>query len=187
MIAGQIGHAGRCATIRIYPDSHIGREKAIVTWHRGRLTWNVALPKKPPARTRPPKVTKEVSAMGWVEDPHGQVLLVRQKRGRKLWTLPGGKIEALETVESGLHREITEETGMRVTYAAFVALYDRAPKRNLTFLYRVRLDPRDTPRPQASEIQSIRVWSTLPRNSSPSLRYFWRLLRGPSAGRKNPG
>jgi len=142
----------------------------------------VAAPRKSIARTRPAKITREVSAMGWIEDRHGAVLMVRQKRARKLWTLPGGKIEAKESVEAGLKREIAEETGMRVTFASFVAIFDRPERANITFLYRARLNEADRPKPQAAEIATIQYRTRLPAQASPSLRFFWRMLRGKSAG-----
>jgi ADP-ribose pyrophosphatase YjhB (NUDIX family) len=120
---------------------------------------------------------KEVSAMGWTEDAHGAVLMVKQLGGRKLWTLPGGKVGASESVEAGLRREIREETGARVTFATQMALFDRPEKRNITFLYRVMLQPGATLRPKPREIEIVEYHATLPRDSSPSLRYFWKLLR----------
>ena len=36
---------------------------------------------------------KEISVMAWIEDPFGKVLLVKQKRGKRLWSFPGGKVK----------------------------------------------------------------------------------------------
>jgi ADP-ribose pyrophosphatase YjhB (NUDIX family) len=46
----------------------------------------------------------------------GQVLVARRNRGPAygLWTLPGGMVEAGETLAQALIREIDEETGMTV-------------------------------------------------------------------------
>lgn len=41
-----------------------------------------------------------------------RILLLRKSGGR--WDLPGGKLEAGESVAVGLRREIAEETGLRV-------------------------------------------------------------------------
>lgn len=115
--------------------------------------------------------------MGWAEDAHGGVLMVKQLRGRKLWTLPGGKVEATESVEAGLKREIFEETNARVAFASQMALFDRPDKRNITFLFRVTLQPGDVLKPRPREIAFVDYHATLPRDCSPSLRYFWKLMR----------
>lgn len=115
--------------------------------------------------------------MGWAEDSHGAVLLVKQKRGRKFWTLPGGKIFANESVEVGLKREIREETGARTLFATQMALFDRPAKRNVTFLYRVSLQVGKGWKPTPREIEFVEYHTKLPRDASPSLRYFWKLLR----------
>ncbi len=120
---------------------------------------------------------KEVSAMGWVEDAHGAVLMVKQLRGRKFWTLPGGKVGATESVEAGLKREILEETSAHVTFASQMALFDRPDKRNITFLFRVTLRPGDALKPKPREIEIVDFHTSLPRDCSPSLRHFWKLLR----------
>jgi ADP-ribose pyrophosphatase YjhB (NUDIX family) len=115
--------------------------------------------------------------MGWAEDAHGAVLLVKQKRGRKFWTLPGGKIFANESIEIGLKREIREETGARTVFATQMALFDRPTKRSVTFLYRVSLQIGKEWKPTPGEIELVEYHTKLPRHSSPSLRYFWKLLR----------
>ena len=115
--------------------------------------------------------------MGWSEDPHGAVLLVKQTRGRKYWTLPGGKVFANESVEAGLKREIFEETGARVIFASQMAVFDRPPKRSLTFLYRVALRTNGNWKWNPHEIAQVDYHARLPREASPSLRHFWNLLR----------
>lgn len=118
--------------------------------------------------------------MGWVEDAHGAVLMVKQKRGRKLWTLPGGKILPTEAIEAGLKREILEETGARVLASTQVAIFDRPEKRNVTFLFRVQLREGVMFTPQPREIERVEFHDSLPRDCSPSLRHFWKMLRRPA-------
>lgn len=115
--------------------------------------------------------------MGWIENAHGAVLMVKQKRGRKLWTLPGGKINPTEGIETGLAREIREETNARVTFAAQMAIFDRPEKRNVTFLYRVQLQTGDVLKPKPREIAAVEYHTALPPEVSPSLQYFWQLMR----------
>jgi ADP-ribose pyrophosphatase YjhB (NUDIX family) len=60
--------------------------------------------------TRPFNPKKEVSVMACIENDQGAILLVRQALGRRLWTLPGGKVKRSDSLKSALKREVREET-----------------------------------------------------------------------------
>jgi mutator protein MutT len=68
---------------------------------------------KPDPRIYPDRPFLAVSA-AIIRD--GKVLVARRARGPAfgLWTLPGGVVEAGETLEEALIREVREETGMMV-------------------------------------------------------------------------
>ena len=56
-------------------------------------------------------------AVGVLEDAHGRVLIAQRPAGKAYagyWEFPGGKIEAGETVEAALARELHEELGVQV-------------------------------------------------------------------------
>ena len=138
------------------------------------------IPKSPaqPA-VRSPKLNKEVSAMGWIEDAFGKVLMVKQSRGRKLWSLPGGKVRANEQLADAVAREIFEETGFKIRSATPCDYYDRHEKSNLTVLFRVLLKEGQTASVDSTEIESVAFRSNPPNNSTPSLLYFWGRRRKP--------
>ena len=60
--------------------------------------------------SNPRPIIKAASACVWRGD---EVLLVQRASalGKGLWSLPGGKLEAGETLHAAAHRELREETG----------------------------------------------------------------------------
>lgn len=56
--------------------------------------------------------------------PDGDVLLVQSKKWHDLYSIPGGKIELGETREEALHREIQEETGLKVKNMRFALVQE---------------------------------------------------------------
>ena len=124
------------------------------------------------------KASKEVSVMAWIENQFGDVLLLKQVRGNKSWTLPGGKVRARETIEDALRREVDEEIGLKIQPVAFLDLFDRSEKAVITFLYSARVKGHHgvmTPKPR--EVAAAKFSSSLPNDATPSLRFFWKRLR----------
>jgi len=67
----------------------------------------------------PPKPMLLVAAAALV-DADGRVLICQRPEGKQLaglWEFPGGKVEAGETPEACLIRELQEELGIEVTHA----------------------------------------------------------------------
>ena len=65
------------------------------------------------------------TATAIIEFPNNQILLI--KRGtvvfRGYWALPGGKVEAEETIEDAVVREVEEETGLKVEITRKIGEY----------------------------------------------------------------
>ena len=116
--------------------------------------------------------------MVWIENQFGHVLLLKQLRGNKLWTLPGGKVRPRESLLDALRREVLEETALKIESIMFCHYFDRPEKGVITFLYRARIKGRnDTIFPKAMEIDTARYSAALPRNATPSLNYFWKRIQ----------
>ncbi len=73
---------------------------------------------KPMPESRTPKLLLVVAAA--LIDADGRVLLAQRPQGKSLaglWEFPGGKIEAGETPEAALVRELQEELGIKTSIA----------------------------------------------------------------------
>ena len=113
--------------------------------------------------------------MAWIENDQGSLLFVRQAAGLKLWALPGGKVRRNESLESALKREVREETGLTVKAAVYLQIYDRPKRGAIAILFRV-LVQRQAVRMHfaGEEIADIGFFDRLPRNVTPSAKYFWK-------------
>jgi 8-oxo-dGTP diphosphatase len=58
-----------------------------------------------------------------------KVLLVRRARspGKGLYSLPGGRVEFGESVHAALHREVDEETGLKIDIVGFTGWREVLP------------------------------------------------------------
>ena len=72
-------------------------------------------------------MTPVVAVAAIVYDREGRVLLVERGNppGVGLWTVPGGKLEADETLAQGVAREVREETGLVVEVGALACVVER--------------------------------------------------------------
>ncbi len=68
-----------------------------------------------------------VVAVGAVAVHEDRLLLVRRGHGPAAgtWTIPGGRVEPLETLHEAVVRETAEETGLRVVVHTFLGWVER--------------------------------------------------------------
>ncbi len=110
--------------------------------------------------------------MAWIQDAYGNVLLIQQKAGKQLWSLPGGKVRSVEALKDALFRELKEEIGLTVVSAKVIDLFDRPQRSALAVLFQTKLR-KGKLKLGANEIKSAAFVSKLPVKSTPSVRYFW--------------
>ncbi len=63
-------------------------------------------------------------------------LLLGHRRDIDWWNLPGGGMEASETVDEALRREVREETGLEVEVEQLVGVYSKPQKQEVVLTFR---------------------------------------------------
>lgn len=74
-----------------------------------------------PSAYHPPKHIMSVS--GYITNKKDEVLLVRNFHRSDTMEMPGGQVEEGETLEEAIHREILEETGIKVSLIGITGIY----------------------------------------------------------------
>ncbi|MEU6792815.1 NUDIX domain-containing protein [Nonomuraea wenchangensis] len=71
-------------------------------------------------------------------DAAGRILLVQRGRppGAGLWSVPGGRLEPGEDDETGVRREVLEETGLRVEVGPLAGVVERPGPGGVTYVIR---------------------------------------------------
>lgn len=74
---------------------------------------------------------RPILAAGGVIIKGDRVLLIQRGRApfKGHWTIPGGKIEHGEAIETGLRRELKEETGLTVEILGLIGVFEALPER----------------------------------------------------------
>lgn len=80
-----------------------------------------------------------VAACAYVENARGEVLLVRTRDRADTWEMPGGRVEAGESLAQAVTREVGEETGMTIEPTALVGVYENLTLGVLVAVFRARL------------------------------------------------
>ena len=66
-------------------------------------------------------------------------ILLGHRRDIDWWNLPGGGMEAGETVDEALQREVREETGLEVEVQQLVGVYSKPQKQEVVLTFRCRV------------------------------------------------
>lgn len=82
---------------------------------------------------------KEIKvAAGVIRNTHGEIFIARRQSGKPMgdyWEFPGGKIEAGETPQQALTRELEEEVGIVVRQATPLIHYEQLCQESATRLH----------------------------------------------------
>jgi D-glycero-alpha-D-manno-heptose 1-phosphate guanylyltransferase len=92
------------------------------------LAPNPMFPDRPPAAKALPKL----GACAFVVDERGRVLLER-RADCGWWCCPGGKLDAGETLEQTVHREVREETGLEIEVLRFLGVFSDPTRRTVRY------------------------------------------------------
>jgi len=97
-------------------------------------------------------------------------VLLGHRRDIDWWNLPGGGMEAGETVDEALRREVREETGLEVEFEQLVGVYSKPQKQEVVLTFRCRITG-GTLQP-TEEIRESRYFAldSLPDNTLPKHR-----------------
>src|SRR6266567_6257010 len=76
-----------------------------------------------------------IGVFALIFDDQGRVLL-GHRRDIDWWNLPGGGMEAGETVDEAMIREVREETGLQVRVEQLVGVYSKPQKQEVVLTFR---------------------------------------------------
>jgi ADP-ribose pyrophosphatase YjhB (NUDIX family) len=89
---------------------------------------------------RKPKPTPGVRAIGvFAILVEKKIILLVRAKGRKFWSLPGGKLKAREKIVDGLRREVREECGCEITAIKSSGLILREDRKYLGLVFTARI------------------------------------------------
>lgn len=69
----------------------------------------------------------------------GEHVLLAHRRAIDWWNLPGGAVDAGETLDEALRREVREETGLEVEVGQLVGVYSKPLKQEVVLSFRCQI------------------------------------------------
>jgi len=89
---------------------------------------NSEQPNQGTGKTWPDEIRYHLSVNVIIENTEGKILLLRRSPESRInpgrWDLPGGKVDACESFQDAIHREVMEETGLDVKLTHLVGSSD---------------------------------------------------------------
>ncbi len=110
-----------------------------------------------------------IGVFALIFDDQGRVLLCL-RRDIDWWNLPGGGMEAGETVDEALWREVREETGLEVEVGQLVGVYSKPQKQEVVLTFRCGITGGDLHPTEETLESRYFVPVALPRNTLPKHR-----------------
>jgi ADP-ribose pyrophosphatase YjhB (NUDIX family) len=101
------------------------------------------MPKKSRPASNAGGATFRIACFALIE--RGGEYLLARRRDIGLWNLPGGGLEAGETVEEGLAREVREEVGVIIRIVRLVGVYSKPQKSEVVLTFLCKLATEDEP------------------------------------------
>ncbi|HWC39744.1 MAG TPA: NUDIX domain-containing protein [Acidimicrobiales bacterium] len=118
----------------------------------------------PPGRAGGGPLTRPELCVGAVAVAEGALLLVRRGRGpgSGLWSVPGGRVEAGETVRQAVVREVAEETGLEADCGDLLGWAERIGPRHHFVILDFLVTVNDDRQPVAGDDAAEAGWFPLP-------------------------
>ncbi len=123
-----------------------------------------------------------IGAFAVIRNEKGEILCVHQNYKKRRWTLPGGRVEAGESIGTAIIREVSEETGYSVEPGRVVGVYSAPYKDDVVICVEARITGRSGATPNPGEIAEMQFFppDRLPEGISPKAR---RRIEDAVAGR----
>lgn len=113
-----------------------------------------------------------IGAFAVIRNEKGEVLCVHQNYKKKRWSLPGGRVEAGESIAQAARREALEETGYEIEVGKVVGVYSAPYKDDLVICVEARIVGGTGVLPNPNEIDEMQFFDPqhLPVGISPKAK-----------------
>ena len=99
--------------------------------------------------------TLSLTVAAFIFDPAGRLLLIKENYGRRRYGPPGGRVEAGESPQQAVLREVREEMGLEVRVQRLIGLYYFADEPWLAFAFRCAIERGEPAVPDTGEIAEV--------------------------------